>query len=552
MQVMQDDGLGRGSIVTPNKRLPPDVGANANVRSTVFAHLTGIVLAPTVSALWDLKILEQLGLTRDGADLDAIVRQSGANRAYLRVALRVLESAGWLARKGGTDFFSFTERGKFAMRELVSLYRVAASFAPLALSIEELLFGEVNKTSSSFFRKIAGLVKERWGKPPGQSFDLIARQLDGIVIGPAMVALSRHGVFRQLEKGPVALCDLNGNPDMLSCLFDLLAIQDWVNLERGSVLLTSTGAYAARIASSYGVTVSYLPRLNTLPQLFGSGAKEPRIDSRGLEIFVDREMNVWGSGGAHKTYFKHVDEIVIDIFNRPLAEQPIGICDMGCGDGSFLTHLYAVVRECTARGRVLDQYPLVMVGADYNKVARRVTKQALSRAGIPISPVVFGDINQPARLANDLEKLGYDIHDFFHVRSFLDHNRPYLKPGGYVPHSRSARTTGVFARLGEEISPDELEENLVRHMRSWAPYLSRFGLLVLELHTLPPELTAANLARTPAIAYDAIHGYSDQYLLEVPVFLSCASEAGLRADSRFQALFPHSELATVSLNLFTS
>src|ERR1051326_103152 len=135
MQVMQDDGLGRGSIVTPNKRLPPDVGANANVRSTVFAHLTGIVLAPTVSALWDLKILEQLGLTRDGADLDAIVRQSGANRAYLRVALRVLESAGWMARKAGTDFFSFTERGKFAMRELVSLYRVAASFAPLALSI---------------------------------------------------------------------------------------------------------------------------------------------------------------------------------------------------------------------------------------------------------------------------------------------------------------------------------------------------------------------------------------------------------------------------------
>lgn len=42
--------------------------------------------------------------------------------------------------------------------------------------------------------------------------------------------------------------------------------------------------------------------------------------------------------------------------------------------------------------------------------------------------------------------------------------------------------------LGEEISSDELEENLVRHLRRWAAYVGRFGLLVLELHTLPPGL----------------------------------------------------------------
>ena len=106
--------------------------------------------------------------------------------------------------------------------------------------------------------------------------------------------------------------------------------------------------------------------------------------------------------------------------------------------------------------------------------------------------------------------------------------------------------------LGDEILADELEENLVRHLRRWAPYVGRFGLLMLELHTIPPELAAANPEKTPAVAYDATHGFSDQYLVEIPVFLACAKEAGLHADAKFQAVFPAGDLATVSINFFTA
>src|SRR6266850_409718 len=88
-------------------------------------------------------------------------------------------------------------------------------------------------------------------------------------------------------------------------------------------------------------------------------------------------------------------------------------------------------------------------------------------------------------------------------------------------------------------------------IRRPAPYVGRFGLLILELHTLPPELTAANLDRTPAVAYDGTHGYSDQYLVELPVFSKCAREAGLLADQRHQFKFPPSDLATVSITVFT-
>jgi hypothetical protein len=201
---------------------------------------------------------------------------------------------------------------------------------------------------------------------------------------------------------------------------------------------------------------------------------------------------------------------------------------------------------------MLDQHPLIVVGADFNKVARRVSKQTLRKAGIPHYHVIHGDINRPALLAGDLEKLGLDIHDFLHIRSFLDHNRPYVRLANYISGTRRARSTAAFAYMGEEILPDEQEENLVRHLRKWAPYIGRFGLIALELHTIPPELAAANPHKTPAVAYDGTHGFSDQYLIELPIFLDCAMEAGLYADPRFQSAFPPSELATVSINFFTA
>ena len=52
------------------------------------------------------------------------------------------------------------------------------------------------------------------------------------------------------------------------------------------------------------------------------------------------------------------------------------------------------------------------------------------------------------------------------------------------------------------------------------------------------------------MGYDGTHGFSDQYLVELPIFLDCAREAGMQADLRHQASFPPTELATVSINFF--
>ena len=62
-----------------------------------------------------------------------------------------------------------------------------------------------------------------------------------------------------------------------------------------------------------------------------------------FEIHVDRSMNVWGSGFAHKFYFNKIDEIIVKIFNQKIEKQPKGIIDIGCGDGAFLEHVYDLI-----------------------------------------------------------------------------------------------------------------------------------------------------------------------------------------------------------------
>ena len=109
---------------------------------------------------------------------------------------------------------------------------------------------------------------------------------------------------------------------------------------------------------------------------------------------MNRTINVWGSGGAHTTYFKVIDEIIIKIFNKPIEQQPEGILDMGCGNGAFLIHLFNVIEQQTLRGSKLEEYPLTLIGVDYNQAAIDVSKQNLIDADV-WAKVIWGDISNP-------------------------------------------------------------------------------------------------------------------------------------------------------------
>jgi hypothetical protein len=185
---------------------------------------------------------------------------------------------------------------------------------------------------------------------------------------------------------------------------------------------------------------------------------------------------------------------------------------------------------------------------DYNEAALKVTRANLIKADI-WAKVIWGDIGKPDVLATTLqEDYDIDLKELLNVRTFLDHNRIWEQPKHRTPN-RVSTSSGAFAHRGKRITNNEVEDNLLEHLKKWSVYVEKFGLLNIELHTISPELTAKNLGRTAATAYDATHGFSDQYIVEIEVLHKVAAEAGLFSSQDFFTKFPNSDLATVSVNL---
>ena len=151
------------------------------------------------------------------------------------------------------------------------------------------------------------------------------------------------------------------NPESFKKILDFFSHLGWFTKKKNTYKFTNEGLFFAKRASAYGVTVSYLPTFIHLDELiFGNATVLKTNSPEDTEKHVHREMNVWGSGGAHSTYFKVIDQVIIKLFNKPIEEQPKGILDMGCGNGAFIQHIFDVIEYQTNRGKMLDEHPLLV------------------------------------------------------------------------------------------------------------------------------------------------------------------------------------------------
>ena len=525
------------------------------LRSTIFRHLDGLATAPVAIALQKKGVLDFI-LDAKEATLSNLTNHFNANEGYLNVGLRVLCSQGFLDYHINNETqeikYFINNKSKIAFsffylyQDVVDLLHFSSQFHPRLF--EEAPFKKLN------------LIFERYKYNYGISFadDVITNgiqhqiltHIEGYLVGPTLVRLGMNGMFHkyfmEISFRPE---EFHKSPEMFAKILDFFVHLNWFKEKNGNYQFTETGLFFAKRASAYGVTVSYLPTFEKIEDLIFKNPSILRMQSNGNdEIHVDREMNVWGSGGAHDIYFKVVDEILIQIFNLPIEEQPKGVLDMGCGNGAFLEHIFEVIDRQTLRGKMLDEYPLFLVGVDYNQAALKVSRANLIKADI-WAKVIWGDIGRPDILSNDLkENYNIDLKDLLNVRTFLDHNRIWSTPNN-KNITRTSTSTGAFAHRGNRINNNLVEENLLEHLQKWSPFVSKFGLLLIELHTISADLTAKNLGKTAATAYDATHGFSDQYIVEIDVFNKIAAEAGLFPDSNVFKRFPDSDYATVSINL---
>jgi hypothetical protein len=525
------------------------------LRSSIFRHLDGLAVAPVAIALKKRAVLAFI-LNQKQVQLAELVTVFKANEGYLNVALRILASQGFLDYEVDNSTqeitISVNEKTEIAF-SIFHLYEDVVELLQFSIQFHTRIFDDVP------FEKL-NLIFEKYKKGYGIKptpdeltntiQDQILKHIEGYLIAPTIVRLAMNGMFHKyFMETSFRPEEFHKSPENFKKILDFLVHLGWFKEKNGNYQFTETGLFFAKRASAYGVTVSYLPTFAKIEELiFGDPAILRMESDGGNEIHVDREMNVWGSGGAHDTYFKVVDEIIISLFNLPIEEQPKGILDMGCGNGAFLQHIFEVIDRQTLRGKMLDEYPLFLVGADYNQAALKVTRANLIKADI-WAKVIWGDIGRPNILSDDLrENYNIDLKDLLNVRTFLDHNRIWKDPE-HIRKDRISTSTGAFAYRGKRISNNLVEDNLLEHLQKWSPYVRKFGLLLIELHTINPKLAARNLGKTPATAYDATHGFSDQYIVEIEVFNTVAAEAGLFPDQSIFKRFPDADIATVSINL---
>ena len=523
-------------------------------RADLFRHLDGIVTAPIAYALYKKGVLSYL-IEEKKTTLEALNKAFNGNEGYLNVALHTLASQGWLDYKiedENTIILSVNEKSSIAFslshlyEDVVKLMKLSGKYHSRKFELEPFLLLE--KIFQNYKNNYALVDSDNTLRNEVQN--QILKHIEGYIVGPTVVALGMTGMFHiYFMEASFRPEEFHKDKDAFSRLLDIFSDLGWFEKKNDTYKFSEKGIFFAKRASAYGVTVSYIPTFREAEELlFGN----PRIlwdeEEGAREIHVDRKMNVWGSGGAHSAYFKIVDEIIIEIFNQPIEKQPKGIVDLGCGNGAFLIHLYEIIAQRTLRGKLLEEHPLFLVGADYNQDALEVSRENIIQAGI-WAKLIWGDIGRPDLLDKSLhDTYGIDLKDLLNVRTFLDHNRIWSEPINSSSNIK-VQSQGAFAFRGKRITNIQVENNLKEHLNKWSPYVEKFGLLVIELHTISPELIAQNLGRTAATAYNSTHGFSDQYIVEIDVFNKIAKEVGLMPVKEHFTKFPNSEIATVSINL---
>jgi len=450
--------------------------------------------------------------------LEGVVAATQANPGHLQIALRTLTALQWVS-KDSTGVYRTTEE-------------VVACAQPAAI---DALFEDVFGTAGELLPRLARWlpsVADGWSDfaVDVTKVPMLREMLTGAVVAPLLLELRS----RSSLEGKIHLAGPLSTVWTVSGFFAQQGLATF-NSKTRCLSLTTAGKFMVDRSAAFGVGLSYRPMFYRLDEaLFGSPGEVFAHDEEGNELHVDRVLNVVGSGFMHKRYFQDMMTVHVQkIFNiEPVSSQPRAVVDMGCGDGTLLSTIFDYVKNHTLRGKHLSTHPLTMVGVDFSHASLKQTAATLSAAGVP-HHTLWGDIGDPASMQAQIEsRFGVTKDEVLHVRSFLDHDRPYIPPQT-PPSAALAATLNAFSDgaytqpSGAVVAPSDVFCSLVEHLQRWREVLGKFGLLVLEVSLLPVESTTKYMREATSLHFDCCQAHSGQLLMPATHFSLGAATAGL-------------------------
>ncbi|SEF35422.1 Acyl transferase domain-containing protein, partial [Variovorax sp. NFACC28] len=495
----------------------------------------GWVAAPVVRAFAQREIFALL--SRRPMSLEELVQHCRGNAGHLHAGLRLLDELGWV---------DVTPVGLYtASAEAVAaaaLYDELDALLPFGLTPAPL-----HAAVATLPAWLARCCVDWTGAHP-----MMVPLLDGAALAPLLAQLYDLGE-QKLERPQETDDTLAAAWRAVHALFEH---RGWGRTTAAGFELHPVGRSLLSSTGALGTVVSYAAMFRCMDDLlFGHAQAVFDADAQGHESHIDRTLNVTASGVQHQSHFAELDALIVSMFDRtPLEAQPRYVADMGCGDGSLLRRIYRVVCEQTRRGQALQTHPLTMIGIDYNALALHATARTL--ADVPHC-LVQGDIADPQRLVVDLAAQGIlDTERILHVRTFLDHDRPFVpvKDEAAAQRRQGQEYSGVYvARDGGEVKATHAVQSLVEHLRRWHAVVAGFGLVMLEVHCLRPQMVRRLQNQTESAHFDAYHAFSGQQLVEAPVFLMAAAEAGLFPEVGVSRCIPKTaDFTRISLHRLTS
>lgn len=310
-------------------------------------------------------------------------------------------------------------------------------------------------------------------------------------------------------------------------IFNELARLGWCRVATDTVALTRAGTWALKLASQYYHTAGYLKLYHQIPCLLRQGkAWAFKTDGH-----LRRDIDIASSTKVFESTVKEsLLDMALPVFNQPLQDQPDCIVDMGCGEGTLLATLYDFIRKQTMRGKQLSERPITIVGVDPSPIARKESRSRFEALGISYI-VMDGDIADPGKLSVDLARHGLDPWKVLHISKSIFHNRRLSIISAKQLSAWKSQTRDSFSwRNGEMVPARLVEYDLWQVLNRWRPFIRKYGIIIIEAHTVSP-LNVIYPEYTNILAcLDATHGFSEQYLMGADVFQNVLQAAGFVAE----------------------
>ncbi len=472
----------------------------------MYCH--GYVAIPVIDACRKHGLFTILQPTKP-TSFSTIVKKLKPNPGYLRIALHMLESLGWVSKNSKQAYILTSETESQEIPDkILELYRIP---------LEELLVQREQQNQLS--RWIQELIVV-WSVSPLRTH----RLLEGSLLLPLLMSI-RHGGY--LEQKPIFK---TLNKDLQSTLRIMFVHKKWCIEEKGKINLTALGTKLIGQLNVMAIAASYRPILAQIHELlFGNPAQVFQEAPNSKMSYVSRSMHSLASELQHKQELKDIEEQIISIFNKfPVKKQPKYIAHMGCGDGSFLERLYSAIRKRSKRGEVLQKSPLTLIGIDDKQTTLLEAEKSL--ADLP-HITLLGDINDPEQLVSDLKAKGiYDTENILHVRYFLDCDFRYStsKQASQISKELPITPEGNYVDYrGKSIFPKQIVKAWWNHLARWSRIINTHGLLLLQSHCSPTHVAYSYFEKAESLYYDTLHALSRRYLTDAEFFLVLAANVGL-------------------------